>query len=52
MFRLLRSLAIVALAFWAGVMFERADAQEACIAEEQWGTWLSCVSREVLEEVI
>lgn len=52
MFRLIRTFVYVALAFTAGVQFERADAGTTCQAEADWTPYLSCVSREVLSELI
>ena len=52
MFRLLRSLGLPALAFVAGVQFERAGAAATCEAEEMWGAYIECVARETLEEVV
>jgi len=45
-------LILAVLAFAAGVQFERADAGTTCEAEAEWGGYLQCVAREVLEEVI
>ncbi|MEO1795622.1 MAG: hypothetical protein AAFR53_01230 [Pseudomonadota bacterium] len=43
---------LVALAFAAGVQFERADAGTTCAGEPEWGPYLQCVSRAILTEVI
>lgn len=52
MFRLIRSIILVALAFVAGVQFERADAATSCGEEAEWGQYLECVGREILAEFI
>ncbi|MEM1373166.1 MAG: hypothetical protein AAGF78_02155 [Pseudomonadota bacterium] len=52
MFRLIRLVVLVALAFAAGVQFERADAATSCAEEADWGPYLECVGRTILAEVI
>ena len=52
MFRLLRMLVLIALAFAAGVQFERADASEICEAEAEWVPYVQCAAREILAEVM
>ena len=52
MFRLVRSVILIALAFGAGVQYERADAATTCAGEADWSPYLQCVAREILEEVI
>ena len=50
MFRLIRTLVFIALAFVAGVQYERADAGTACADQVDWGPYLNCVSRAILAE--
>ncbi|MEM1102176.1 MAG: hypothetical protein AAGH73_11695 [Pseudomonadota bacterium] len=52
MFRLARLIAFMALAFYAGIQFERAEAGDACAGEADWSPYLTCVAREVLNEII
>ncbi|MEM1233291.1 MAG: hypothetical protein AAGH70_04125 [Pseudomonadota bacterium] len=52
MFRAIRTIILIALAFAAGVQFERADAATSCGEEDDWGPYLECVGREILAEVI
>lgn len=52
MFRLLRTLVLIALAFAAGVQFERSDASQTCEAEADWVPYVQCAARETLAEVM
>lgn len=52
MFRLFRTTILVALAFAAGVQFERADANTTCADQAEWGDYLQCVAGAILSEVI
>ncbi|MEM1237549.1 MAG: hypothetical protein AAGI10_11300 [Pseudomonadota bacterium] len=52
MFRLFRNLILLALAFAAGVQFERADAGTTCGEEAEWAGYLQCVGREIMSEVL
>ena len=52
MFRLFRNLILVALAFVAGVQFERADASTTCRGEAEWVAYLQCVGGEILSEFV
>ncbi|MEM6479512.1 MAG: hypothetical protein AAF647_10755 [Pseudomonadota bacterium] len=52
MLRLFRGVGFIALAFWAGVQFERAGAQETCASEAEWVPYLQCVAAEITSESI
>ncbi|MEL6549630.1 MAG: hypothetical protein AAFQ54_05210 [Pseudomonadota bacterium] len=52
MVRLIRSAILVSVAFGAGLTYERAEARQTCAVEADWGPWLTCAAREMLEEVI
>ena len=52
MFRLIRTFIYVALAFAAGVQFERADARVTCAEHDDWGPYIQCAGQAILAEVL
>ncbi|MGR3492671.1 MAG: hypothetical protein ACU0DW_11490 [Shimia sp.] len=48
MFRLIGNLLFVAVAFYAGMLFERSGAEDTCRDQPDWGVYFQCVASEML----
>ena len=48
MFGIVRTLILVAVAFIAGMLFERSNAGAVCAGASDWNSYLKCVLSEML----